>query len=127
MVVVAVDHRETVRDRFQARRFRNPADVRGDVRSVHDLRQEIERGVVQLVFQDDRLKAAPAVHVPQLHASHVVGNRAFPFGDAEHLRRRHVQELRVRVDEALHEPRARDPVDAGVLSGYPLHLHTPCS
>ena len=63
MVILAVDHRETKCNRLQSRRFRCLVDVRVDICSVHDLGQAVERRVVQLVLEKDRLKAAPAVDV----------------------------------------------------------------
>src|SRR5450756_1494425 len=121
MVVLTVDHGESVRDRFQAHRLRCLVEVSADVGSMHDLGQAVERRVVQPVLEDDRLKAATAVHVPELDATDVVGDRALAVGHARHLLSRRIEELGVGVDEAFDQPGARDPVDAGVLSGYPLH------
>src|ERR1019366_3580802 len=72
MVVLTVDHGESVRDRFQASRLRCLVEVSADVGSMHDLGQAVERRVVQPVLEDDRLKAAPAVDVPELDATDVV-------------------------------------------------------
>src|SRR5260370_8242234 len=48
--------------------------------------------------------------------------RALSLGDGHHFGRGHVQELGVRIDEALDQPGAGDSVDAGVFAGHPLHL-----
>src|SRR5260370_21555860 len=47
---------------------------------------------------------------------------ALSLGDGQPLRRGHVQELSIRIDEALDQPGAGDSVDAGVFAGHPLHL-----
>src|SRR6266851_5277727 len=48
--------------------------------------------------------------------------RALSLGDGQHLGRGHVQELSLRIYEALDQPGAGDSVDAGVFTGHPLHL-----
>src|SRR5258706_15964935 len=48
--------------------------------------------------------------------------RALSLGDGQHVRRRHVQELSLWIDEALDQPGAGDSVDAGIFAGHPLHL-----
>src|ERR1700682_4903354 len=92
---------------------------------MHDLGEPVECRVVQLVFEDDRLEAAAAVDMPQLDATHVVRDGALALPDADHVSGGHIHELRLRVDEALDQPWARNQIDAGILSGYPLHLLTP--
>src|SRR4029077_11728883 len=39
---------------------------------------------------------------------------------------RYVQELGVGIDEPLDQPRAGDPVDAGIPAGYPPHFIVTC-
>src|SRR5258708_20722091 len=124
MVVLPMDHGETVGDRFEAGRLGSLVKVGADVRAMHDLGQPVERRVVETVFQDDRLEAAAGVDGPELTPSDVMGDRAFPCGLGGHLSRRYVEKLGLGVDEALHQPWTRDPIHAGILSGYPLHPST---
>jgi len=58
----------------------------------------------------------------ELDPRHVIGHSTLLLGHGRHVRRRHVEELGFRVDEALDQPRASDPVDAGVLAGNPFHF-----
>src|SRR4029077_6170020 len=122
MVLLAVDHGETVGDRLEAGSLGGDIDVSRDIGSVHDQREPFQRRVLQAVLEQDRLKAAAAVHMSQLDSAHVIGMRALSLGDGQHLGCGHVQELRVWIYEALDQPGAGDSIDAGVFSGYPLHL-----
>src|SRR5712692_7099703 len=122
MVLFAVDHRKAVGDRPEPGSVRRDANIGRDIRSVHNQSEPLERRVLQSELEQDRLKAAPAVDVAQFDSAHVIGMRALSFGDGHHLRRGHVQELGVWIDEALDQPGARDSVDAGVFAGHPLHL-----
>src|SRR5258707_2296695 len=122
MVLFAVDHRKAVGDRLEPGSLRRDANIGRDIRSVHDQGEPLERRVLQSELEQDRLKAAAAVDVAQLDSAHVIGMRALSFGDGHHLRRGHVQELGVWIDEAFDQPGAGDSVDAGVFAGHPLHL-----
>src|SRR2546425_6693141 len=108
-------------DRLQTGRLRGDAGVRWDVGAVHDQREAVEGRVLQGVLQDDGLEAAPAVDVTQLDSANVVWDGAIALRNCCDLGRRNVQEPGVRIDKAFDEPWARDPIDAGVLSGDPLH------
>src|ERR1700736_4389183 len=126
VVLVPMDHCEAVGDGLQAGSLRGLVDVGGDVCSMHDQRQPVQSRVLQPVFEDDRFEAAAAVHVAQFDPSDVVGQSPFPLGNGHHLGGGHVYEVGFRVDESLDQPGACDPVDAGVLSGHPLHCKSPC-
>src|SRR5260370_42410203 len=108
--------------RLETSSLRRDANIGRDIRSVHDQSEPLERRVLQSELEQDRLKAAAAVDVAQLDSAHVIGMRALSFGDGHHLRRGHVQELGVWIDEAFDQPGAGDSVDAGVFAGHPLHL-----
>ena len=58
----------------------------------------------------------------ELDILHVIWRRALFSRFGHHLIGRHVDELRVLVDELLDKPRAGYAVDAGVLASDPLHL-----
>src|SRR5260370_6707010 len=122
MVVLAMDHGKAVGDRLEPGSLRRDLDIGRDIGSVHDQSEPLERRVLQSVLEQDRLKAAAAVDVAQLYSAYVIGMRPFSIGDGQHLRRGHVQELSIWIDEALDQPGAGDSVDAGVFAGHPLHL-----
>src|SRR6266446_4768748 len=122
MVLFAVDHRKAVGDRLEPSSVRRDANIGRDIRSVHNQSEPLERRVFQSELEQDRLKAAAAVDVTQLDSAHVIGMRTLSFGDGHHLRRGHVQELGVWIDEAFDQPGAGDSVNAGVFAGHPLHL-----
>src|SRR5258708_21168738 len=122
MVLFAVDHRKAVGDRLEPGSLRRDANIGRDIRSVHDQSEPLERRVLQSELEQDRLEAEAAGDVAQLDSAHVIGMRALSFGDGHHLRRGHVQELGVWIDEAFDQPGAGDSVNAGVFAGHPLHL-----
>src|ERR1700682_4863980 len=126
VVVLAMDYREPEGDCLQSSRLRRLVDVGVDVGAMHDLGQAVQRRVVEVVLENDRLKAASPIHVAQLDSRYVVRDRALPLRGGEHFLSRYVEKLGIRVDEPFDQPRTRDPVDAGVLSGDPFHRLTPC-
>src|SRR5262249_3933728 len=74
------------------------------------------------VLEQDRLERAAPVDMAELGSLNVERDRILGLQD---LLRRDVEKLRVRVDEPPDEPRTRDAVDGGVLSGHKAHVVTP--
>src|SRR5438105_9656535 len=111
-------------DRKQPGCFWAVAAIGGDIGPVHDLGQPLEGRVIKSVLDDDRFKAASAVHVPKLYVFDVVGDRTMALGHRHHLVGVDVDELRRPIHELGDQPWARDTVDASVLAGYPLHRMT---
>src|SRR5438477_9362588 len=105
-------------------------DVRGDVGGVHDAGQFDQSCVgAELVCVDEGFEGAPlaAVGLGAVTVGGPVGVervRLVPFGHGEDLVGGHVDDLGVRVDEALDQPRAGDPVYLRPFTGYPLHVDT---
>src|SRR5260370_40163322 len=91
---------------------------------MDDLGQQVERWVLDLVLDDDRLEAASAVHVAQLDVGHVVGVSSLAVCHGPDLVRRDEEKLSLGVDEPADQPRAGDSVDVRVLPRYPLHRTT---
>src|ERR1700690_2353668 len=71
VVLGAVRHRESVRDGLQSGRLRRQRDVGRDICAVNDPRHSLERRIMELVLDEERLEAAAAVDVAQLDAGHV--------------------------------------------------------
>src|SRR5205814_790705 len=96
-----------------------------DVGSVDDLGQALKRGVPELVLEEDRFEAAAAVHVAELDVPDVVRRRTFGFSHRHHLFGGHIEEFRLRINEAFDQPGAGYPIDLGILPRYPLHVLYP--
>src|SRR5262245_13513984 len=96
------------------------------VGAVHDLPEEKERRVTTepVLLQYGFERALLAV-VAQLDSFYIVGSGAQPRRFAHNLLGGREEELRLRIDELLDQPRARDPVDFHALSGNPLHVVSP--
>jgi len=118
LVVVGEAGRQPERQRHQPGRLRGEVRAVG-VRAAHDHGERLERRVAQAVAVDEGVKAAAAADVRELDVGDVVGNRRALLRDAQDVRRRHVEELRVRVDEAPDQPRAGDAVHLGALARHP--------
>src|SRR6266550_5942723 len=87
VVALAMDHCEPMGDRLESGCLRGPGDVFTDIRSVHDLREAVQSRVVEPVLEEDRLKAAAAVHVAELNAADVIWDGPGLLGGGDHLRR----------------------------------------
>src|ERR1700755_2666253 len=61
----------------------------------------------------------------ELDAGDVIRLRAGFLARRQHLVGRHVEELRLLVDETLDQPRAGDAIDLGTFAGDPLHFLSP--
>src|SRR5438034_9144042 len=103
-VVTEVQEVEAFGDREQAARLRCRVAIVGDIGAVHDPRQKLQRRLVELVFLEQYLERAEPVAVRVLRVFRVVGVGALTLRNLEHLLRRHVEELRLRVDEVLDQP-----------------------
>ena len=96
--------------------------VRFDVGTVHDPGQAAEGGVVEAVLEQDGLERAPPVDMAKLGPVDVERHSVLFPGHTSDLLRVDVQELGLLVEESPDQPRARDPVDGGVLPGHKSHL-----
>src|SRR5262249_53773819 len=116
---------EALCDRQQAARLGREVALIG-VGAAHDQRELRERGLFggETVPVDDRVERALGAVVAELGAGVVIWCRTLSFGDFGHLVPRHVQELRIGVDEAFDQPRTGDAVDLWPLTSNPLHTYS---
>src|SRR5262249_2128004 len=84
------------------------------IRLVHDFSEAREAAISQLSTLDQRLERAVLAVMAELDAGGVEGD-----GVLWKLRRRREDEHRGGIDEALDEPRGRDPIDVGSRAGDP--------
>src|SRR5262249_25302486 len=124
VVILQAQMAEALGDGFQARGLGAAIKVRANVRPVHDLREQADGGVADLVAGDDGLETALPLVVPELHAADVERDHSFPPGPLKDLLGRDEQELGVGVHEPLDKPGTGHPVHLHLLAGNPLH-HTP--
>src|SRR5581483_8644007 len=80
----------------------------------------IERRVSDLVNAQDRVERAALAFVREFDAVDVVRRGARLFGYGENLILGHIDELRVRIDEAADQPWAGNAVDLWTLPRHPL-------
>src|SRR5919204_467360 len=106
------------RDSRESGRLRREFEPRS-VRAAHDDGELLERGIAEPVMLEERVEAAKLAVVREVHVGDVVGHRVALFRGVEHLLRWHVQELRLRIDEARNEPGTGDAVDLGSLARHP--------
>ena len=98
-------------------------ELRG-VRAAHDERELLERRVVEAVVLQESVEAAELAFVREVDVRYVVGNRVARLRGITHLLGRHVQELRVLVDEARDQPRAGNAVYFGALARDPARARS---
>src|SRR5262245_5802099 len=125
LLVVLVDVAKAQGYREQAGRLRRQVEPRG-IGAAHDLGELVEARRVELVLGEEGVEAALVADMAELHARDVIGNRAALFGDFQHIARRHVEKLRLLVDEAQDQPRAGDAVDLRPFTSDPFHVGSPC-
>ena len=106
-----------------------PAGFRGEILGVgvgaaYDQRELREGRIGESIRPDDRVEAALLVVVPELHVRHVEGRGSLLVGHRQHPVGRHVQELGLRIDESLDQPRTGNAVHFRPLAGDPLHRQT---
>ena len=65
---------------------------------MDDLAQKLDGRIGHIVLDENRLEAAPAVHVSKLDVGRVEGNRPLALGDGRDLIRGYVDELRRRIE-----------------------------
>jgi hypothetical protein len=124
-MVILEQRGQAERDREQPRALRRQVVARG-VGPPHDHRDLLQRRIVQAVFLEKRVEAAPLPLVAEFDARDVVRHGPGLLGDGEHALGRHVEELGLPVDEPCDQPRAGDPVDLWPLTGDPSHGRSPC-
>ena len=118
-MVVGEVGRKAERDREQ------PAALRGEIvprriGAADDQRQVIERRIADIVDAQEGIERAAFALVAELDAVDVVGRAAGLLGGSDHLARRHVDELRLRIDESRDQPRTRDAIDLRPLARHPF-------
>jgi hypothetical protein len=118
---------EAFGDGEQPARLRCRVAVLGDVGSVDDARQQPEGRIVEPVLLDEDLERAQPVSVRVPRAGRVVGVGLLALGGLEHLVRRDVQELGLRIDEVPDQPWTGDPIGLRSLACHPFHLSSPSS
>src|SRR6266566_3970672 len=84
-----------------------------------------QRQLVELVLLEQHLERAEPVAVRVLRVFRIVGVGALTLPNLEHLLGRHVEELRLGIDEVLDQPGAGDPVGLRSFSCNPLHGRSP--
>src|SRR5215213_9392250 len=116
-LIVGAHHRQSAQRHVETWGFGGVEALVVEVRLVHDFSELPQHRVVELVAAQDRLERAVPVVVGQLHPSHVErgGIRGHVGGVVDEA------ELRVRVEAAADEPRARRPVDVHPGASRPLH------
>src|SRR5690349_10788317 len=73
-----------------------------------------------------RVEATPVAGMGErLGPLDVVGSRASLLGDRKYAVSRHIEKLRLRLDEAADQPRTGDAIDLGVFACDPLHRPSP--
>src|SRR5258708_13123157 len=117
---------EGLADRPQAGGLGRRGDLGGKVRPVDDPGQPLERGVAGQPLVDQLLEGAPAavVAVGIPGAGGVEAEGVLAALDGLDLLRLDEADLRLRIEEAPHQPGGRRPVDVHTLAGHPLHRDT---
>src|SRR5438128_4816440 len=124
-VVAEVEQVEPFGDREQAARLRGRVAIVGDIGAVHDPRQKLQCRLVERVLLEQYLERAEPVAVRVFGFGGVVGVGTLALGNLEHLLGRHVEELRLGIDEVLDQPRAGDAVGLRSFACDPLHARSP--
>jgi hypothetical protein len=119
--IIGETQAETFGDRFDSARDRVGINVLGYVGGMDDPGHPQQPGILEVIFQDDRLERAAPVFVTQLDAWSVKRDGAGFPGDPVDLDLRDEQELGVAVDEAGDQPRAGDAVHVDMGAGDPFH------
>src|SRR5205807_2597327 len=90
-VVTEVEQVEPFGDREQAARLWGRVAIGGDIGTVDDPREQLQRRVVELVVLEQHLERAEPVTVCVFSVGGVVGVRALTLGDLVHLLGGHVE------------------------------------
>src|SRR3990172_1037837 len=126
VVVPAVKDGKAFRDRLETPPLGRRVDIGVDIRGVNNPRQFGQPRVArQPVFDHDALEGASPVYMAQFGAGNIVRDGSLSPRYGQDLFRRHVQELRVLVDEPADEPGTCNPVHFRVLPSNPLHHWPP--
>src|SRR6202030_3454114 len=102
---------EAVGDRLKSGRLGHDVDVGRDIRAMDDPGEPLQRRVGQVVLDDDRLKTAAPVHMPQFGPLDVEWDGPLSVRYRRNLLGRDKKELRIVIDEALDQPGTGNPVD----------------
>ena len=109
---------EAERDGVEPGGLRRQIEARG-IGAANDAREAVERLVAQSEILDHGIERAGFAAVGECHAGNVERNCIPRAGLGEHLVRRHVVEVRQRIDEAADQPRAGDAVDLRPRARHP--------
>jgi hypothetical protein len=119
LVVVREIGGKPQRDREQAAALRREIVPRR-IRAAHDDRKLIERRIRDVVESQDRIERAALALMGEFDAFDVIGDRAGFARGRENLAGRHVEKLRMRIDEAADEPGTGNAIDLGPLARDPF-------
>src|SRR5262245_37684112 len=89
---------------------------------MDDLRQALQRGIGQSIFEQDGFKRAAPFVVTKLHARRIKGDRAGFGGDTLHHAFWDEEKLGVVVHKTLDEPRTGHTIHVHMRAGQPFHF-----
>src|SRR3981189_471040 len=118
-VIIGKVCRKPQRDREQAAALRGQIVARG-IGTPDDGRQMIESGILDAIDAQDRVEGAALALVREFDAGYVVRYSAGLLGGSQDATGRHIDELRLWIDEASDQPRTRDAVDFWSFTRHPL-------
>src|SRR5262249_23656631 len=118
--VVRVRQSESLSDGFEPTRLRSEV-LRLCIGPTDNQRQRRQCRIGEAVLVDDGVEAALGTLMAKLDVWHIERCRALPRRDGHHLASWYVQELGLRVDKALDEPRTGNAVNLRPLTGHPFH------
>jgi hypothetical protein len=81
-----------------------------------------QRRIIQLVFADEGVKAAPVAMMAKLHIWNIIRDGARLPSDGQDLSTRHLEKFRAFIHEARYQPGAGNRVDLRALTGDPFHF-----
>ncbi|MCU0613335.1 MAG: hypothetical protein MUE60_16315 [Candidatus Eisenbacteria bacterium] len=120
-MVVRTHGREAVGDYLEASGFGNDPDVLRNLRPVDNLRQQMERRIIQTLCLHEGLEAALVLAMRVVDARAIERLAALPPDDFQSLVLPNTLKLRLRIDTLPGEPRTRHAVRLSPLSRHPFH------
>lgn len=103
-------HAIACRNGFQSTRDRVTVDILGNIGGMNDFCHPQQAGILQVIFEEDRLEGATTLMVAEFYAWCIKGNGSVFLDDSSYLTLWYKEKLSFIIDKAGDDPRTGDPI-----------------